>query len=79
MGQLFHTRTWRPGIFDKRLHCLLWERRPASIAFVDGRKTAYRAVSQGAQAGRSKAYSQYAAANARRRATPDHGPRRRFS
>ena len=73
MGQLFHTRTWRPGIFDKRLHCLLWERRPASIAFVDGRKTAYRAVSQGAQAGRSEAYSQYAAATARRSATPDHG------
>ena len=52
---------------------------PPSIVFANRRKTAQRAVSQGAQAGPSEAYSQYAAACARRRATPDHGPLRRFS
>ena len=45
---------------------------PPSIVFANRRKTAQRAVSQGAQAGPSEAYSQYAAACARRRATPDH-------
>ncbi len=49
--------------------------KPQSRLHSDRRKTASQAVSQGAQAGRSEAYSPYAAATARRRATPDHSHR----